>query len=325
VEEQLDEREEASLEPIGLGLLRAAAVAAARCEPWIGAGDKHAADHAAVVAMRSELAKAPGLAHVVIGEGEKDQAPMLYAGEVLGTGQGPSYDLAVDPLEGTNLCATGTPGAITVLAAAPLGSLAPLRGYYMDKIVVGPAARGVIDIDAPIEQNLQRVATAVGAPVSRLRVAVLARPRHDSLVARIRAAGAGVVEIRDGDVMAAVAAMLPGRGVDVAVGIGGAPEGVITACAAAVLGGDMQGRMAPQGEAERALAADAGELDRRFTITDLVRSPRAIFVASGVTGSAALPGVEWGCTGAVVHSLVATRELGLTRVTCTVDPGLHPG
>ncbi|MDP9074671.1 MAG: class II fructose-bisphosphatase [Actinomycetota bacterium] len=303
---------------LALPLLDAASVAAARCHGWIGRGDKHAADHAAVEAMRTALATVPGSGVVVIGEGEKDEAPMLYAGEEIGDGFGPMFDLAVDPLEGTNLCARGWPGAITVLAAAPRGTFAPLSGFYMDKLVVGPGGRGAIDIDAPIERNLESVARALAIPLTRLRVAVLAKPRHVELISRIRASGAGVVEIPDGDVMAGLATLVAGGGVDMSAGIGGAPEGVITACAVRLLGGDMQARLAPQSEEELQTVTAAGEADRIYTVETLARSSEGIFVASGVTGSAALPGVKVVPEGYRVQTVLITHEQGLMRISSTV-------
>ncbi len=303
---------------LALPLLDAATKAAAGCHPWIGRGDKEAADHAAVEAMREAMSTVPGRGVVVIGEGEKDDAPMLYAGEEVGDGLGPDFDVAVDPLEGTNLCARGWPGAITVLAIAPRGTFAPLVGFYMDKLVVGPGARNVIDIDAPIERNLEAVAGALHLPIGRLRVAVLLKPRHAELISRIRAAGAGVVEIPDGDVMAGLAALVPGGGIDVSAGIGGAPEGVITACAVRLLGGDMQVRMAPQSDDERRMVQDAGELGQVYAVDALAGSGDGIFVASGVTGSAALPGVKVVPEGFRVQSIVITREHGLMRIGSTV-------
>jgi fructose-1,6-bisphosphatase II len=303
---------------LALPLLDAATVAAARCYSWIGRGDKNAADHAAVEAMRGHLSTVPGRGVVVIGEGEKDKAPMLFAGEEIGTGTGPEFDMAVDPLEGTNLCARGWPGAITVLAAAPRHTFAPIVGFYMDKLVVGPAGRGAIDINAPIEDNLASVAAAQGVKVSSLQVAVLAKPRHVELIARIRSTGAGVVEIPDGDVMAGLASLIPGGGIDLSAGIGGAPEGVITACAVRLLGGDMQGKPAPQSDEERQLVADAGELGRVFMLEDLAESDDGIFVASGVTGSVALPGVTIAADGFHVQSVLITRDQGLLRIGCTV-------
>lgn len=303
---------------LALPLLDAATVAAARCHAWIGRGDKNAADHAAVEAMRGHLSTVPGRGVVVIGEGEKDKAPMLFAGEEIGTGTGPEFDMAVDPLEGTNLCARGWPGAITVLAAAPRHTFAPIVGFYMDKLVVGPAGRGAIDINASIEENMANVAAAQGVKVSSLQVAVLAKPRHVELIARIRATGAGVVEIPDGDVMAGLASLIPGGGIDLSAGIGGAPEGVITACAVRLLGGDMQGKPAPQNEEERQMVADAGELGRVYHLEDLAESDDGIFVASGVTGSVALPGVTIAADGFHVQSVLITRDQGLLRIGCTV-------
>ncbi|HEX3538900.1 MAG TPA: class II fructose-bisphosphatase [Acidimicrobiales bacterium] len=303
---------------LALPLLDAATVAAARCHAWIGRGDKNAADHAAVEAMRAHLSTVPGHGVVVIGEGEKDDAPMLFAGEEIGCGRGPEFDLAVDPLEGTNLCARGWPGAITVLAAAPRHTFAPIVGFYMDKLVVGPRAHGAIDIEAPIEDNLTSVAAALGVRVPSLKVAVLAKPRHVELIARIRATGAGVVEIPDGDVMAGLASLVPGGGIDLSAGIGGAPEGVITACAVRLLGGDMQGTPAPQSEEERQMVEAAGELGRVFALDDLSESDDGIFVASGVTGSTALPGVTVTPDGFHVQSVLITRDQGLLRIGANV-------
>jgi len=303
---------------LALPLLDAATVAAARCHAWIGRGDKNAADHAAVEAMRGHLSTVPGRGVVVIGEGEKDEAPMLFAGEEIGTGTGPEFDMAVDPLEGTNLCARGWPGAITVLAAAPRHTFAPIVGFYMDKLVVGPAGRGAIDINAPIEENLASLAAAQGVKVSSLQVAVLAKPRHVELIKRIRATGAGVVEIPDGDVMAGLASLIPGGGIDLSAGIGGAPEGVITACAVRLLGGDMQGMAAPQSDEERQMVEAAGEFGRVYHLGDLAESDDGIFVASGVTGSVALPGVTIAADGFHVNSVLITRDQGLLRIGCTV-------
>jgi len=288
---------------LALPLLDAATVAAARCHAWIGRGDKHAADHAAVEAMRAHLSTVPGHGVVVIGEGEKDKAPMLFAGEEIGCGHGPEFDLAVDPLEGTNLCARGWPGAITVLAAAPRHTFAPIEGFYMDKLVVGPGARGAIDIDAPIEDNLATVAAALGRKPADLRVAVLAKPRHVDLIARIRATGAGVVEIPDGDVMAGLASLVPGGGIDLSAGIGGAPEGVITACAVRLLGGDMQGKLAPQNDDERRMVEAAGELGRVYALDDLSESPSG---RTATTSKASSSPVTRACCGLAAPSGIDT-------------------
>ncbi len=300
---------------LALPLLKACTDAAAQCGPWVGRGDKNAADEAAVEAMRAALATVPGRGVVVVGEGEKDEAPMLFAGEEIGTGRGPSFDLAVDPLEGTSLCARGAPGAVTVLAAAPRGSLAVPPGFYMDKLVVGSGAAGALDIDAPTEDNLRAVASALGVEVTELRVAVLDKPRHRSLIKQVRRAGAKVIEVPEGDVMAGLAALVPGWGVDLAIGIGGAPEGVITACSVRLLGGGMQARLAPQSDEERDEARRHGALGRRYDVADLCPASDVVFAASGVTGSDTLDGVGLTADGATqVSSLLITPETGVMRV-----------
>lgn len=276
-------------EALALHLLTTTQAAAIACLPWVGRGDKVAADQAAVAALRSALADVPGQGRVVIGEGEKDDAPMLYQGEELGTGTGAGWDLAVDPLEGTNYCARGVEGSIAVLAAAPRGAMWGTSGWYMDKLVVGSGAAGHIDITRPVEDNLARVADALGKPVADLVVIVLDKPRHQQLIPRIRALGAAVVQIPDGDVMGSLLALVPGGGADVALGIGGAPEGVLTAVAARLLGGDMQGRLAPQSDGERSMLADDGvDIDAVLTLDDLVSSDQGTFVATAVTSSALL-------------------------------------
>jgi len=301
-----------------LSLVDACTAAAAACFPWVGRGDKIAADHAAVEAMRAALAHLPGGGIVVIGEGEKDDAPMLFEGEIVGDEAEPLFDLAIDPLEGTNLCASGGPGAITVISAAPRGRLRALAGFYMDKIVVGAGAKGHVDIDAPVEDNIASVAAALDKPVERLRVIVMRKPRHVELIERIRASGASVHEITDGDVMAGLGALVPDGGVDLAVGIGGAPEAVITACAVRLLGGDMQGRMAPQSDEERARVEAAGEADCRFDVNDLVDSDDALFAATAVTASPALKGPQRVDDGLALHTLLVTRDHGLLRLSSTV-------
>lgn len=304
--------------PLALPLLGACRDAAAQCRSWIGRGDKLAADRVAVAAMRAALADVPGRGVVVIGEGEKDEAPMLFAGEEVGNGRGADFELAVDPLEGTSLCARGAPGAVTVLAAAPAGTLGAPPGFYMDKLVVGARGVGVADIDAPLEDNLRALANALGMPVGHLRVAILAKPRHVNLIEQVRRTGAGVVEIPDGDVMAGLAALVPGWGIDLSIGIGGGPEGVITACAARLLGGDFQGRLVPQSESERAEVALQGALDRRYDLADLCPATDVVFAASGVTGSEALRGVELSGNGqARVHSLLITAPAGLMHIVST--------
>ncbi|MGI8758416.1 MAG: class II fructose-bisphosphatase [Acidimicrobiales bacterium] len=294
-------------EALALHLLSTTEAAAMACLAWVGRGDKVAADDAAVAAMRTALAEVPGQGRVVIGEGEKDDAPMLYQGEELGTGSGAGWDLAVDPLEGTNYCARGAEGAIAVLSATPRGAMWGTSGWYMDKLVVGPGAAGAIDITAPVEDNLRKIAEALGKPVEQLVTIVLDKPRHQELIRRIREAGAAVVEIRDGDVMGSLLALVPGGGADVSLGVGGAPEGVLTACATRLLGGDMQSRLAPQSDEERdLLAAEDVDVDAVLTLQDLVASDECTFVATGVTSSALLAAPEPTQWGWRTRSLVLT-------------------
>jgi fructose-1,6-bisphosphatase II len=298
---------------LALHLLGATQAAALACVPWVGRGDKEAADGAAVAAMRDVLGTVPGRGRVVIGEGEKDEAPMLYTGEEVGDGNGPAFELAIDPLEGTDYCANGLDGAISVLAAGPQGSIWATSGYYMDKLIVGPGAKGTIDINAPVDQNLDRVAKALRKDVSDLVVVVLDKPRHEELIAYIREKGAGVLAVPAGDVMGAIRVLLPNGGADLALGVGGTPEGVITACMTRLLGGEMQAKLAPQGDEERArLEAEEAELDRVLTAEDLVRSGDSVFIATGITSNARLPAAEQTPWGWRTHSFVVTpRHPGL--------------
>jgi fructose-1,6-bisphosphatase II len=274
---------------LALPLLAATRAAALACLPWVGRDQPKAADGAAVAAMRASLAQLPGRATVVIGEGEKDDAPMLFAGEELGTGDGPDCELAVDPLEGTRLCARGQEGAVAVLAAGPPGSLWDTPGWYMEKLVVPAAAAGAVAIDRPLDQNLAALAEALDKPVSALLVAIQDRPRHAELIASVRRLGAGVVLFGDGDVMTSLRVLMPEGDLDALLGIGGAPEGVITACAARLLGGGMQGRLAPQSPEERARLEAAGiAVGDVVPLSDLVGDDDCVFVATGVTGSALL-------------------------------------
>jgi fructose-1,6-bisphosphatase II len=273
------------LEAVALAATRDAAIA---CQPFVGQGDKHAADAAATQAMRVALAEAPGLGTVVIGEGEKDGAPMLYNGERLGAG-GPAFDIAVDPLECTAFCAQGLPGALTTIAIAEAGALLrPGPSHYMDKLVVPSAARDVIDIADSPETTLARTAAALGKEIAELRVVVLDKPRHVDLIERLRRAGASVTTPSDGDVGGALEVLLPSGETDLLMGVGGTPEGVMTACAARALGGGMQARLAPQSDAEaRALAGAGRDVDRVYDVEDIVAG-RAFFVATGVTGGSLL-------------------------------------
>jgi len=271
-----------ALEPAAHGATRAAALA---CQPWIGRGDKEAADGAATEAMRESLRSAAGCGTVIIGEGEKDEAPMLHNGERVGSGEGADFDIAVDPLECTAFCAAGLPGALATIAFAGGGSLwSPGAALYMDKLVVGRDARDAIDIRESPEDNLRRVAEALGKSVDEMRVVVLDKPRHEDLIDRLRSAGAAVSTPAEGDVAGALAALLPDGPADLLMGIGGTPEGAMTACAVASLGGGMQGRLAPQSDEEAEALEDADvEVDRPLLLDELVSGP-SIFSATGVTG-----------------------------------------
>ena len=298
---------------LALDLLGATQAAALACIPWVGRGDKEAADEAAVEAMRTALGTVPGKGRVVIGEGEKDEAPMLYTGEEVGDGNGPAFELAIDPLEGTDYCASGLDGAIAVLAAGPPDSIWATSGYYMDKLIVGSAAKGTIDVEAPVDDNLARVAKALEKEVSDLVVVVLDKPRHEDVIAHIRDKGAGVLAVPAGDVMGSLRVLLPQGGADLALGVGGTPEGVITACAVRLLGGDMQAKLAPQSDEEKeSLEADDAELDRVMTVEDLVGSDDCTFIATGITPNALLPAPEETPWGWRTHSIVVTpRHPGL--------------
>ncbi len=270
----------------------AAAISAAR---FMGRGDKDGGDRAAVNAMRAFLKTVDMDGVVVIGEGEKDEAPMLYNGERVGSGRGPKVDIAVDPVEGTRLLAYGRPNSIAVIGAAEAGSMwRPGNSFYMDKLVVEPAAREAIDINDTPTHNLQRIAEALGRKVEDLTVFVLDKPRHQALIAEIRRAGARITLHTDGDVMGALMAAIPGTGVDVLMGIGGTPEGVLAACAVKALGGGMQGKRAPQKDIEKErLAADGVDLDEVLTLDDLVRSDNTFFAATAITEGSFLEGVRF--------------------------------
>jgi len=276
----------ASLEGLALDAVRAAALAAAA---FAGRGDGKAADAAATEAMRAVLGETKGLGTVIIGEGEKDHAPMLFNGEQLGDGDGVHFDIAVDPVECTDLCAAGLPGSLTTIAMAGDGCLwSPGPGHYQDKLVVGPAARDAIDLREEPEVNVKNVAAALGKAVDEMRVLILDKPRHVELAARLRALGVCVIMPSAGDVAGAMFALLPGTGVDMLMGVGGTPEGIMAACAVKVIGGGMQTRLAPQREEEAAAVAAAGiSTDEILDAEDLVRGP-AIFAACGITGGTML-------------------------------------
>ncbi|WP_234553897.1 class II fructose-bisphosphatase [Thermus caliditerrae] len=299
---------------LGLDLMRATEAAALASARHVGRGDKEGGDRAAVEAMRLLLNSLDFRGRVVIGEGEKDKAPMLYNGEVLGQGEGPSWDLAVDPVEGTRLLALGRPGAISVIAAAPEGALFnPGPGFYAAKLVVGPRAKEAIDLRASVADNLKEIARALGKEVRELTVFVLDKPRHQRLIEEIRLAGARISLQTDGDVGGALAAVLPDTGIDVLMGTGGTPEGVIAAVAVRALGGGMQMRLDPQGEEERWNLVHAGyDLDRVYTLEELCAAEDTHFAATGITDGPFLRGVRYGAHQAWTESLVirgATRTL----------------
>lgn len=302
----------ARLEPVALEATRAAALA---CQLWVGRGSPNDADDAATEAMRSVLACTPGLGTVVVGEGAKDEAPMLFEGERLGTGEGPDFDIAVDPLECTKLCAKGMPGSLATIAFAEPGTMASLAAsFYMDKLVGPAAVRGRLDISDPPEVTLKRAAAALAKPVDRLRVVVLEKPRHEELIGRLREAGAEVCTPPDGDVAGALAALLPDGHADLLMGIGGTPEGVMTACAVRALDGFMQARLAPQRPEETEAVAAAGlSTDYVYGPAELVAGD-SCFVATGVTGGALLRR-PWERDGQTYTDSILIAAGGLRRVT----------
>jgi len=284
-----------------------AAIAAART---MGQGDRKGSDHVSVEAMRREMETVDIDGTIVIGEGERDEAPMLYIGEKVGTRTGPAVDIAVDPLEGTNLCATGTPGAMAVLAAAEQGGLLHAPDIYMDKLVVPGPARGRVDIRAPVADNLKAIAGALNRDVDDLVVIVLDRPRHEQLIADIRNAGARIRLIGDGDVSAGIAAAVSGTGVHAVMGVGGAPEGVLTAAAMRCLNGEIQGRLVltRPSDAERLRKMGIGDLDRVYRTEDLAPGRSIIFAAAGVTDGELLKAVRFFRDGIRTESVVMTTE-----------------
>jgi fructose-1,6-bisphosphatase II len=300
---------------LALELSRVTEAAALAASRWMGRGDKNAGDHAAVEAMRLILGSIEMDGVVVIGEGEKDDAPMLYNGERIGDGRPPAVDVAVDPLEGTNLLAKGHPNAIAVVALAERGALwSPGPGFYMEKIVVGPEARGSIDITAPPAENFRNIARAMGRKVESLTLVTLDRPRNDYIISAARSLGMRIRLISDGDVSGALVAALPETSVDVLMGIGGTPEGVITACALKCLGGEIQGRLAPQKDDERKQLAEAGlDTTRVVTTDDMAKGEHLFFSATGVTDGELLHGVRYTTMGAMTESLVMRARSGTVR------------
>jgi fructose-1,6-bisphosphatase class II len=287
----------AGIESLSREFLRVAEVAALACARTMGQGDRKHSDHVAVEAMRKEMDSLPMRGTVVIGEGERDEAPMLFIGERVGRGrpEDPEVDIAVDPLEGTNLCATGEPNAIAVLAASSRGGLLHAPDCYMEKIIVGPAARGAIDIDAPVENNLKVIARSLGRSVQDLVIIVLDRPRHAKLIADIRKAGARIKLISDGDLSAGITAAVRRTNVHAVMGIGGAPEGVLAAAALRCLNGGMQARLVPTkpGQEERMKAMGIADPKRIYTERELAPGPDILFVATGVTDGNFMRGVRF--------------------------------
>jgi fructose-1,6-bisphosphatase II len=299
---------------LALELVRVTEAAALACAREMGRGDKMKADALAVDAMRAAFDTLDIAGEVVIGEGELDEAPMLYIGEKVGRG-GQPVDVAVDPLEGTNLVAKGLNGSIAVVAIAPKGSLLHAPDMYMEKIAVGPEAAGCIDITASITANLRWVAKAKGRDVSDLTVVILDRERHQAMIREVREAGARIKLISDGDVAPAVAAAIGDTGVDMLLGIGGAPEGVLAAAALKSLGGDMQARLKPANEAEEERARSMGLADPHqvLRLSDLVKGDDVIFAATGITDGELLRGVRYSGNGAKTHSIALRSQTGTVR------------
>ncbi len=299
-----------------LDIFTATVAAAAGCWNLVGSGDKNAVDGAAVDAMRASLRGAAFGGIVVIGEGEKDEAPMLYNGEIIGGGQPVEWDIAVDPVDGTALAAGALNGAVSVMAAANRGAmLAASEVYYMQKIVSGAAARGVLDLDVSATENIRRLAAALGRSVSEVRVAIINKPRNYDLIAEVQQSGATWVRFDEGDITMAVAAATPDSGIDLLLGVGGAPEGVVTACAVQILGGFMQTRFAPEtpDEISRALAANY-DLERKFELDELVSGDNFIFVCTAITDGPLAQGVRETDDYLEIQTFVLDSQLGDARV-----------
>jgi fructose-1,6-bisphosphatase II len=312
---QLEVSPEAPDRNLALELVRVTEAAAMAAGRWVGRGDKNGADGAAVKAMRTLVSTVSMNGIVVIGEGEKDKAPMLFNGERIGDGTGAECDVAVDPIDGTTLTAKGMPNAVSVLAVADRGTMYdPSAVFYMDKLATGPEAADVVDITAPASVNVRRVAKAKGIAPEDVTVVLLDRPRHDTLAKEIRETGARIKFISDGDVAGAIMAVRDGTGVDLLLGIGGTPEGIIAACAIKCLGGTIQGRLWPKDAAEKQRALDAGhDLDRVLETDDLVSGENVFFVATGITDGELLRGVRYRAETATTSSLVMRSKSGTIR------------
>lgn len=300
---------------LAFDLVRVTESAALSAARWLGLGNKEGGDGAAVDAMRLSFNSLDINGTVIIGEGEKDNAPMLYNGEKIGTGEGAKLDIAVDPVEGTNLLATGRPNAISVIGACAAGTMYnPGPSYYMQKIAVGPEARNVIDLDAPVKDNLRNIAKARGKDIHDLVVFVLDKPRHQKLIQEIREAGARIQLHTDGDVAGALMVADPKGGIDAMMGTGGTPEGVIAACALKGVGGQLLGRLDPQSMVEKEAIEKAGvDMREILSVESLIKSDDAFFAATGISGGSFLNGVEFLGGGAVTHSLVIRAKTGTIR------------
>ena len=302
---------------LAMELVRVTEAAAMAAGRWVGRGDKNGADGVAVNAMRALIGTVGMNGVVVIGEGEKDNAPMLYNGEHVGDGSGPVCDVAVDPIDGTTLCAKGMNNAVSVMAVAPRGAMYdPSAVFYMEKLVAGPEAADVVDIRVPVAENIRRTAKAKGSTPDDVTVVILDRPRHEKIVDEVRQTGARIKFITDGDVAGSIMAARPDTGVDLLMGVGGTPEGIITACAMKALGGTIQGQLWPVGDDERQRALDAGhnlDDDHVLTTDDLVTGDDCFFVATGITDGELMRGVRYRAGGCTTHSLVMRSRSGTIR------------
>lgn len=299
-----------------LEAVRVTEAAALACSHWVGKGDEKAADQAAVNAMREALNGLTIDGTVVIGEGERDKAPMLYIGEKVGTGQGPQIDIALDPLEGTTICATGGANSLAVVALAEHGGFLHAPDVYMDKIAVGGGLpEGIVDLDHSPQQNIKNLANAKGCDISDITVVILNRTRHAELIAKVRESGARIQLIQDGDVAGVIATASPNTGADIYMGIGGAPEGVLAAAALRSIGGQMQGRLIFNEEDEKARATRMGitDFNRKYSILDMAKGD-VMFAATGVTDGSMLKGVKRSLQGATTHSIVMRSKTGTVRI-----------
>ncbi|MFG2817683.1 MULTISPECIES: class II fructose-bisphosphatase [unclassified Streptomyces] len=312
---ELDVPSEAPDRNLALELVRVTEAAAMAAGRWVGRGDKNGADGAAVRAMRTLVSTVSMNGVVVIGEGEKDEAPMLFNGERVGDGTGPEVDIAVDPIDGTTLTAKGMANAIAVLAAAERGAMFdPSAVFYMDKLVTGPEAADFVDIDAPVSVNIRRVAKAKRRTPEDVTVCILDRPRHEGVIKEIRDTGARIKLISDGDVAGSILALREGTGIDLLLGVGGTPEGIISACAVKCLGGTIQGKLWPKDDEERERAIAAGhDLDRVLTTDDLVSGENVFFVATGITDGELMRGVRYRSETATTDSIVMRSKSGTVR------------